>query len=84
MNEIDTPRTNAAINASGGQWSFALLDCSSELERELNAAIKQRDRLADALRKFVGDALFCSHANTATTVLPHRQVDDSGDALTMP
>jgi hypothetical protein len=84
MNQIDTPRTNAAINASGGQWSFALLDCSRELERELTEAIKQRDRLAEALRKFVGDALFCSHADTATTVLPHRQTDDSGDALTMP
>jgi len=50
MNQLDTPRTNAAINASGGQWSFALLDCRSELERELNEAIKHRDRLAEALR----------------------------------
>jgi hypothetical protein len=49
MNQIDTPRTNAAINASGGQWSFALLDCSSELERELTAVTEQRDRLAEAL-----------------------------------
>ena len=45
MNQIDTPRTNAAINASGGQWSFELLDCSSELERELTAA---REKLAKA------------------------------------
>ena len=50
MNQIDTPRTNAAINASGGQWSFALLDCSSELERELTAVTEQRDRLAEALQ----------------------------------
>ena len=84
MNQKDTPRTNAAINASGGQWSFALLDCSSELERELNEAIKQRDRLAEALRKFVGDALFCSHADTATDVTAQQQIDDSGDAPTMP
>ena len=84
MNQIDTPRTNAAINASGGQWSFALLDCSSELERELTAVTEQRDRLAEALRKFVGDALFCSHANTATDVLPPEQVGDNGDKPTMP
>ena len=45
MNQIDTPRTKAAINASGGQWSFVLLDCSSELERELTAA---REKLAKA------------------------------------
>ena len=45
---------------------------------------KQRDRLAEVLRKFVGDALFCTHADTATTVLPHQQVDDDVDALTMP
>tara|TARA_R110002126_G_scaffold276180_1_gene421718 strand:- start:179 stop:529 length:351 start_codon:yes stop_codon:yes gene_type:complete len=54
------------------------------LRSELTEAIKQRDALADALRKFVGDALFCSHADTATDVSAHRQVDDSGDALTTP
>ena len=84
MNQIDTPRTNAAINASGGQWSFALLDCSSELERELTAVTEQRDRLAEALRKFVGDALFCSHADTATTVLPHRETGSAQNGVTMP
>ena len=53
MNQTDTPRTNAAINASGGQWSFVLLDCSSELERELTAVTEQRDearRLAEKYR----------------------------------
>lgn len=45
---------------------------------------EQRDRMASALRKFVGDALFRSHADTVKTVLPHQQVDDSGDAQTMP
>ena len=84
MNQIDTPRTNAAINASGGQWSFVLLDCSSELERELTSVTEQRDRLAESLRKFVGDALSCQHADTATDVSAPQQVDDSGDALTMP
>jgi hypothetical protein len=47
MNQTDTPRTNAAINASGGQWSFVLLDCSSELGRELAAVTEQRNRLAE-------------------------------------
>ena len=84
MNQIDTPRTNAAINASGGQWSFVLLDCSSELERELTSVTEQRDRLAESLRKFVGDALSCQHADTATDVSAPQQVDDSGDELTMP
>ena len=84
MNQIDTPRTNAAINASGGQWSFALLDCSSELERELTAVTEQRDRLAEALREVCRGCAFCSHADTAKTVSPPQQTDDSGDALTMP
>jgi len=55
-----------------------------ELNNQLTAVIEQWDRLAEALRKFVGDALSCQHADTATTVLPPQQVDDSGDALTMP
>ena len=55
-----------------------------EDNNELAAVIEQRDRLAEELRKFVGDALFCSHADIATTVLPQQQVDDSGDAQTMP
>jgi rubrerythrin len=31
----DTPRTDAAIKASRGQWSFVLRDLCRELEREL-------------------------------------------------
>jgi hypothetical protein len=31
----DTPRTDAAIAASDGQWSFVLRDLAQELEREL-------------------------------------------------
>jgi hypothetical protein len=30
-----TPRTDAAIAASGGQWSFTLRDLAQEMEREL-------------------------------------------------
>jgi len=57
---------------------------SKELLELCGTLREQRDRLAEALRKFVGDALSCQHADTATTVLPPQQVDDSGDALTMP
>ena len=55
-----------------------------ELNNQLTAVIEQRDRLAEALRKFVGDALFCTHADTATDVTAPQQVDDDVDALTMP
>ena len=57
---------------------------TGKLRSELKAVTEQRDRLAEALRKFVGDALFYSHANTATDVSAPQQLDDSGDALTMP
>ena len=77
-----TPRTDAE-HAQFPMGGFTL-DFARQLERELTAVTEQRDRLAEALRKFIGDALFCTHADTATTVLPHQQVDDSGDALTMP
>ena len=68
MNQTDTPRTNAAINASGGQWSFVLLDCSSELERELTAVTEQRDearRLAEKYRY-----LSCDSQAQARPALP--------------
>ena len=45
----NTPRTNAAIIASDGQWSYVLADCSRELERELAEVTEQRDRLDGAL-----------------------------------
>ena len=81
-----TPRTDAFYKSWQESWSSApiTLDLCRELERELTAVTEQRDRLAEALRKFVGDALFCSHADTATDVTPHQQVDDSGDAPTTP
>ena len=55
-----------------------------ELNNQLTAVTEQRDRLAEALRKFVGDALFCSHADIATDVTAPQQVDDNGDKPTMP
>ena len=77
-----TPRTDAE-HAQFPMGGFTL-DFARQLERELTAVIEQRDRLAEALRKFVGDALFCTHADTATDVTAPQQVDDDVDALTMP
>jgi hypothetical protein len=42
----DTPRTDAAIKASRGQWSFVLRDLCRELERELEQERQDR-RQAD-------------------------------------
>ena len=95
MNETPTPRTDEQVNGKpctrfevlGGDSlrdAYVPSNFARTLERDLTAVTEQRDRLAESLRKFVGDALFCSHADTATTVLPHQQVDDSGDAPTMP
>jgi hypothetical protein len=44
-----TPRTDAAIAASDGQWSFTLRDLAQQMERELAAERALADRLADAL-----------------------------------
>ena len=55
-----------------------------ELNNQLTAVTEQRDRLAEALRKFVGDALFCSHADTATDVLPCLETGSAQNELTMP
>ena len=38
----DTPRTDAAIAASDGQWSFVLRDLAQELERELEQERQDR------------------------------------------
>ena len=40
----ETPRTDAAIKESDGQWSFALRDVSRQLERELAKAIKELEK----------------------------------------
>ena len=47
----DTPRTDAAIAASAGQWSFPLRDLARELERELAAERALADRLAALLQR---------------------------------
>jgi hypothetical protein len=57
----DTPRTDAAIRNSGGQWSYALRETCEQLERELSEAlyhraqvdvlIAERDALAEALER---------------------------------
>lgn len=46
----ETPETDAAIVASDGQWSFALRDKCQDLERRLNAAIRERDEARDQWR----------------------------------
>lgn len=38
MNNTPTPRTDFAIKASNGQWSYVLKLCDEKLERELTAA----------------------------------------------
>ena len=43
----DTPRTDTAIAASNGQWSFPLRDLAQDMEREL--AVWKHE--ADTLRK---------------------------------
>ena len=41
----DTPETDAAVNASGGDWSPVLRAVSQRLERERDKAIRQLDNL---------------------------------------
>ena len=43
--ERDTPRTDDAIMESNGSWSFELRDLCRQLERELNAANAEIERL---------------------------------------
>jgi uncharacterized protein YukE len=47
----DTPRTDAAITGSNGQWCFELRDVAREMERELNEARDLARKLRDALIK---------------------------------
>ena len=47
-----TPRTDAAIAASDGQWSFVLRDLAQELERELAVWKHEAKRLEAELAKF--------------------------------
>jgi uncharacterized protein YukE len=46
-----TPRTDAAITGSNGQWCFELRDVAREMERELNEARDLARKLRDALIK---------------------------------
>jgi hypothetical protein len=46
----DTPRTDAAIAASDGQWSFVLRDLAQEMERELAVWKHEAKRLEDQLK----------------------------------
>ena len=48
----DTPRTDAAIATSDGQWSFVLRDLAQELERELAVWKHEAKRLEAELAKF--------------------------------
>ena len=41
----NTPRTNAAVLASNGQWSYVLKLCAEDLERELAAAQEEIDMM---------------------------------------
>ena len=66
----DTPRTDAAIKASNGFWSFVLRDLAQELERELAAERALADRLAETLANVQGD-----YASTGAIVLS--EVDDA-------
>lgn len=50
MNNTPTPRTDFAIAASNGQWSYVLKLCAEELERELTAVTEQRDQYKAALQ----------------------------------
>ena len=49
----DTPRTDSAIQQSGGQWSYPLRDTCEQLERELTAMTHRRDELLASLEKVV-------------------------------
>jgi len=48
----DTPRTDAAIAASDGQWSFVLRDLAQEMEREVAVWKHESKRLATELDYF--------------------------------
>ncbi len=52
-----TPRTDAAIAASDGQWSFTLRDLAQELERELAVWKHEAKRLEAELETFDEQAI---------------------------
>ena len=84
MNQTKTPRTDYNEFHPDGDGGCVGSWFARQLERELTSVTEQRDRLAESLRKFVGDALSCQHADTATDVLPCLETGSAQNELTMP
>jgi hypothetical protein len=79
---IDTPRTDAAITGSNGQWCFELRDVAREMERELNEANADRHRLRQALTQAgAGQFLDTISATPLPAVVDKRDADALADAL---
>jgi len=50
----DTPRVDEFCKTSGGQYTYDLLGLARHLERELAAAIEQRNKAVAALKTIEG------------------------------
>jgi len=74
----DTPRTDAAITGSNGQWCFELRDVAREMERELNESNADRHRLREALTQ-AGAGQFLD--TISATPLPAVVAKADADAL---
>jgi hypothetical protein len=71
-----TPRTDAAITDSNGQWCFELRDVAREMERELNESNADRHRLREALAQAgAGQFLDTISATPPTPVVDKRDAD---------
>jgi len=46
----DTPETDAAILASGGQWNYVLRECARRLERERDTALDKISELKGVIQ----------------------------------
>jgi 7-keto-8-aminopelargonate synthetase-like enzyme len=80
----DTPRTDAAITGSNGQWCFELRDVAREMERELNEANTDRQRLRDALTQAgAGQFLDTISATPPPLVVAKADADAVAAALEM-
>jgi hypothetical protein len=78
----DTPRTDAAITGSNGQWCFELRDVAREMERELNEANADRHRLREALTQAgAGQFLDTISATPPPTVDAKPDADALANAL---
>jgi hypothetical protein len=81
---IDTPRTDAAITDSSGRWCFELRDVARELERELNEANADRQRLRDALTQAgAGQFLDTISATPPPPVVAKADADALAVAMTL-